>query len=84
MRLVKISYFLTFLFVISITTPSIFSYLDIGCELAELVDKGEEEESKGEESLIDQEFKIINKNQLLINFNSEKLKVEFVMYNQSV
>ncbi len=47
--------------------------MDLGFELSEHMDKGENEESKVQEPLNDQEFKIVSQTLFLVTFNSEKL-----------
>lgn len=77
----RLTYLLTFLFVISITTPTIMSYADLNFELTELLDKGEEEENKGKESFKDEEVKILDLGNQVLGFalSTKSKKVAFYL-----
>lgn len=62
MNPLRVTYFLTLLFVMSITAPTVVFYSDMNVEISELLDKGEEEENKGKELVEDQEVKILDIN----------------------
>ena len=55
---VKIAFFFTLLFSISLITPTVISFVDDTQEFAFFLDMNEEDEKKGKESAIDFEKKI--------------------------
>lgn len=54
--------------------------MDVKFELTELLDKGEEEENNGKESVIDQEFKIFNQSSALLAFDSIEKNKDQIIY----
>ena len=81
MNQIRVTYLLTFLFAISIATPTIILYSNTDVEISQLLEKGEEEENKGKEPVEDQEFKILNINfyQLGIHELENQNKSDFYM-----
>ena len=65
---VKIAFFFTLLFSISLITPTVISFVDDTQEFAFFLDMNEEDEKKGKESAIDFEKKITTRN---VSVNSQ-------------
>lgn len=66
MSRIQITYLITFVFIISIANPVIISFSDLSYDCTELLDKGEEEENKAEESVQDAEFRMSNSNYYIV------------------
>lgn len=79
--------FITYLFSLallaSIVTPSYVSLMDVKCEISEIVDFGEEEENKGNESVNDFEVKICHSlnTSLLYSDLEKKKRISFYSKN---